>query len=287
MKDHYSARRKIDPSKGAVLGDGTPNDADRVEIGPTRLAREEWARAGLVLPNLSEMRRYRLDRLVSHIVERDLAGLLVFDPLNIRYATDSSNMHLWIAHNPARAAFVAADGYVVLWDFHRCEHLSGYLPLIDEIRREHSTGDDRNVLPFGKYRRARDVIAMTVGVDDAAHRLVAMLSKGRQNIPRSKCAFRGIDDCDAVLPFDHVLVGRSKPNSRPDARRKCHDPFVELCRVVDDQIGVGHRLVLKVGFRRLATIGLGQFVRNLRTIDEERKNAPTQRTTAHGPDIII
>jgi Xaa-Pro aminopeptidase len=62
------------------------------------------------------------------------AGVLCFDPLNIRYATDSSNMHLWIAHNPSRAVFIAADGYVVLWDFHRCEHLSGHLPLIDEIR---------------------------------------------------------------------------------------------------------------------------------------------------------
>ena len=30
MNQHYSDRRKIDPTRGATLGDGTPNDLDRV-----------------------------------------------------------------------------------------------------------------------------------------------------------------------------------------------------------------------------------------------------------------
>ena len=30
MNQHYADRRKIDPSRGAVLADGTPNDNDRV-----------------------------------------------------------------------------------------------------------------------------------------------------------------------------------------------------------------------------------------------------------------
>jgi Xaa-Pro dipeptidase len=41
--DYHRDRRKIDPSRGASLGDGTPNDNDRVEIGPTQLAFAEWA----------------------------------------------------------------------------------------------------------------------------------------------------------------------------------------------------------------------------------------------------
>ena len=41
MADHYADRRKIDPSRGATLGDGTPNDNDRIEIGPTQLAFRE------------------------------------------------------------------------------------------------------------------------------------------------------------------------------------------------------------------------------------------------------
>ena len=56
MNQHYAERRKIDPGKGAVLGDGTPNDNDRVEIGPTQLAFAEWEAAGVVLPQLDRMR---------------------------------------------------------------------------------------------------------------------------------------------------------------------------------------------------------------------------------------
>ena len=37
MTEHYRDRRKIDPARGERLGDGTPNDANRIEIGPTRL----------------------------------------------------------------------------------------------------------------------------------------------------------------------------------------------------------------------------------------------------------
>ena len=63
----------------------------------------EWAAAGLELPDLQEMRRYRWRRLVEAVVARDYAGLLVTDPMNIRYATDSTNMQLWNTHNPFRA----------------------------------------------------------------------------------------------------------------------------------------------------------------------------------------
>ena len=124
---------KINPQSG-FKSDGTPVDNDRVETGPTDLAFQEWADLGLTVPNLDRMRQTRLDRLCGELQKRDYAGALLFDPLNIRHATDSSNMQLWTTHNPARAAFVSADGYVVLWDFHGCGHLSSYLPLIREVR---------------------------------------------------------------------------------------------------------------------------------------------------------
>ncbi len=91
-----------------------PPDQDRIEIGPTQLAFREWEAAGLELPDLAAMRRYRWERLTRHIVERDLAGLLMFDPLNIRYATDTTNMQLWNAHNPFRAVLLVAVLAVVL-----------------------------------------------------------------------------------------------------------------------------------------------------------------------------
>ena len=104
------------------------------EIGPTDLAFREWAALGLELPNLPRMREFRLQRLCQQLHKNDYGGLLLFDPLNIRYATDSTNMQVWITHNPARACFVSADGYMVLWDFHGGEHLSAHLPLVREVR---------------------------------------------------------------------------------------------------------------------------------------------------------
>ena len=134
MNSHYSDRRKIDPTKGSILGDSTPNDMNRVEIGPTQLAFREWENAGLTLPNLHKMRQYRWERLTQHIVDRDFGGLLMFDPLNIRYATDSTNMQLWNTHNPFRAVLLCADGYMVIWDYKNSPFLSEFNPLVKEQR---------------------------------------------------------------------------------------------------------------------------------------------------------
>ncbi|MCL4147222.1 UNVERIFIED_CONTAM: hypothetical protein GTU68_062747 [Idotea baltica] len=134
MNTHYRDTRKIDPNRGSALGDGTPNDNDRVEIGPTQLAFREWEAADLILPNLEAMRDYRWKRLTQHIVDRDLGGLLMFDPLNIRYATDSTNMQLWNTHNPFRAVLLCADGYMVMWDYKNAPFLSEFNPLVRERR---------------------------------------------------------------------------------------------------------------------------------------------------------
>ena len=132
-----SSNRKIDPNRKpefALKPDGSPDDNDRVEIGPTALAFAEWEALGLECPQLDSMREFRLQRLVQELQKHDYGGIVLFDPLNIRYATDSTNMQLWITHNPARACFVSADGYMVLFDFHSCDHLSDHLPLVKELR---------------------------------------------------------------------------------------------------------------------------------------------------------
>ena len=134
MNVHYSAKRKIDPTQGPRLGDGTVNDGDRVEIGPTPLAFAEWREAGLALPDLAEMRAARHRRLTEAIVARGYGGLLMFDPLNIRYATDTTNMQLWNAHNPFRACLLCADGHMVLWDYKNAPFLADHNPLVRESR---------------------------------------------------------------------------------------------------------------------------------------------------------
>ena len=134
MIEPFRENRKIDPSRGAMTGDNTPNDMDRVEIGPTKLAFDEWASARLELPDLQQMRRFRHNRLVQGITARDYGALVVFDPLNIRYASDSTNMQLWNTHNPFRALIVCADGYMVMWDYKNSPFLSQFNPLVREQR---------------------------------------------------------------------------------------------------------------------------------------------------------
>ena len=62
------SNRKIDPSRRAHLKpDNTPNDNDRVEIGPTALAFAEWENLGLSAPDMPALREYRLARLQAQI----------------------------------------------------------------------------------------------------------------------------------------------------------------------------------------------------------------------------
>ncbi|MFY0624149.1 MAG: aminopeptidase P family protein [Pelagimonas sp.] len=79
-------------------------------------------------------RSYRLNRFRKMISDYDVAGLILYDPINIRYAFDSSNMQVWTSHNPVRYAMILADGPAILWEFKGCEHLNDGLPGIDELR---------------------------------------------------------------------------------------------------------------------------------------------------------
>ncbi|NIF78061.1 aminopeptidase P family protein [Paraburkholderia sp. Cy-641] len=103
-------------------------------LGPDKETLGEWAAAGLMLPDLPAMRRYRLARVRQQLVNSDYAGILLYDPVNIRYATDSSNMQVWALHNACRYAFIPAEGPVILWEFDHCDFLSHHTESIDEIR---------------------------------------------------------------------------------------------------------------------------------------------------------
>ena len=88
--------------------------------------------------DMDAVRAYRLGRVRSELVARDVAAIVLTDPLNVRYATDSTNMQVWITHNAARYAFIPVDGPVVMFDFHNSGHRSAGLDTVDEIR--HGTG---------------------------------------------------------------------------------------------------------------------------------------------------
>lgn len=81
-----------------------------------------------------ELRLGRLQRLRREMAARDIAACVLFDPVNIRYATGARNMQVFMARNPARYLFVPLAGPVVLFEFFGAGHLGQGLETIDEIR---------------------------------------------------------------------------------------------------------------------------------------------------------
>ena len=76
----------------------------------------------------------RLARLQAQLVAHDCDAGLFYDPNNIRYATGTSNMDVYVLHIPCHYAFVPAEGLVTLFDFKSCEHLAEGHPAVGEAR---------------------------------------------------------------------------------------------------------------------------------------------------------
>ncbi|WP_431800445.1 M24 family metallopeptidase [Halobacillus andaensis] len=84
--------------------------------------------------DLVRMRLYRLGRVREQLKRLGYGGIVIFDPVNLRYATGSRNMQVFMLRNPARYAFIPVEGPVTLFDFPNCEHLSDGIETIDEVR---------------------------------------------------------------------------------------------------------------------------------------------------------
>ena len=80
------------------------------------------------------LRAYRRSRMREALVAHDLAAIVLFNPVNIRYACDARNMQVYGLHNPCRYVCLTSDGHTTLFEFRNCEHLSTHLETIDEIR---------------------------------------------------------------------------------------------------------------------------------------------------------
>ena len=83
---------------------------------------------------ISAVRQGRLARVKAEMVRRDIGAVVLVDPVNVRYATDTRNMQILTARNPARYVFIAAEGPVVLFEFAGCEHLGSGVETVDEVR---------------------------------------------------------------------------------------------------------------------------------------------------------
>jgi Xaa-Pro aminopeptidase len=167
------------------------------------------------------MREYRWDRLVKALQARDYGGLLMFDPLNIRYATDTTNMQLWNTHNPFRACLLMADGHMVMWEYKNSPFLVTFNPLVKELRSGatffyNSTGDRGAAAARAFAQQVDDLMRAHVGTNRRlavdkimVHGLRALESIGFQvmegeEVTERTRAIKGPDDMLAMRCAAHA-----------------------------------------------------------------------------------
>ncbi|MDX1512444.1 MAG: Xaa-Pro peptidase family protein [Gammaproteobacteria bacterium] len=84
--------------------------------------------------DLDVVRRYRIGRVRAELRKRDYAGIVLFDQLNTRYATDVTNMQVWCSHNENRYVFVATEGPAIVFEYGAKAHLAEGISTVDEVR---------------------------------------------------------------------------------------------------------------------------------------------------------
>ncbi len=84
--------------------------------------------------NFNDLRSYRLNRVKKELEKNNLEACILFDPINVRYALDTTNMSIYNMHNLTRYCFIPLNGPVILYEYFGCEELSSHLKLINEIR---------------------------------------------------------------------------------------------------------------------------------------------------------
>src|SRR6478672_1053304 len=86
--------------------------------------------------DLANLRAYRYARVQQQLRANRCAAALLYNPINIRYATDSRNMTVWMLHNMGRYCVVPAEGKAVLFEYANpnCMAVAADLPHIAEVR---------------------------------------------------------------------------------------------------------------------------------------------------------
>jgi len=88
--------------------------------------------------DMRRLRGYRLGRVRAQMRRENCAACILFNPINIRYATGTRRSAVFTLHNPARYAIIVADGPVILFDYHNVGHLYRDIETIDEYRTSSS-----------------------------------------------------------------------------------------------------------------------------------------------------
>jgi Xaa-Pro aminopeptidase len=101
--------------------------------------------------DMVRLRGYRLARTRAEMAKCDRAGVVLYDPLNIRYATGTRNMSIHCMHTPSRFVFIPLEGPVTLFEYRTCEHLVEGIETIQQVHPAVSW----NYFSSGPNREAR------------------------------------------------------------------------------------------------------------------------------------
>src|SRR3974377_2139276 len=84
----------------------------------------ERLKSPVSIQTLKYVRAYRKQRIKDQLKMHDCAAILLYDPVNIRYALDVSNMQVWMTHNPSHYAVIFADGPAIDFEYRTSEHVA-------------------------------------------------------------------------------------------------------------------------------------------------------------------
>jgi Xaa-Pro dipeptidase len=84
--------------------------------------------------DLAAVRRYRLNRVRAQMQSRNIAALILSDPVNIRYATGTRNMQVFCARNTPSRYLIITQNETILYEFTGCKHLAEGYDTISEVR---------------------------------------------------------------------------------------------------------------------------------------------------------
>ena len=133
--------------------------------------------------DFDRMRMYRLKRIRDQLLQNDIGACILFDPINIRYATDTRNMAVFSFHLMTRYAFIPASGPVILFEYPKCEHIYENNCTIDEVRE---------VISWDYFSWGNNVYQKALEWSQTVNELMKKYSSENKNLAIDVCDPAGI-----------------------------------------------------------------------------------------------
>lgn len=150
--------------------------------------------------DLATLRHDRLRRVRAVLADAGVDGALLFDPIQMRYATGFRAYAVFQMHIPSNYLLVTVDGPVIMFAVEQVHELAAALDTIDEVRRPIS------VTPFGAGAKlSHNVIRLAAVIDEVLGPARRRLAVGRCSVDLTAALTgRRLRIVDADLLLEHA-----------------------------------------------------------------------------------